>query len=148
MLRGTAFTRQMKEDILRRMAEQSDSEDELEAELKDRIRQGGAFAEEDSDSGLDESVKVKVAGDGEESGSDEDEQGGVVEEVRLRNSAFMMNWRINPELTTFFHRSKLQKQSSSLRTFGTPTYSIVTRQQGVQSHVWSLELRPGGPTSR
>ena len=83
MLRGTAFTRQMKEDILRRMAEQSDSEDELEAEVKDRIRQGGAFAEEDSDSGLDESVKVKVAGDGEESGSDEDEQGGVVEEVRL-----------------------------------------------------------------
>ena len=120
MLRGTAFTRQMKEDILRRMAEQSDSEDELEAEVKDRIRQGGAFAEEDSDSGLDESVKVKVAGDGEESGSDEDEQGGVVEEVRLRNSAFMMNWRIDPGLTTFFFTEANPRNNSRARIHSGP----------------------------
>ena len=82
MLRDTAFTRQMKEEILRRVAEQSDSEDELEADLNDRGRRGAtaAFEEELDGEFVSESAKVKVAGDGEGSGS-EDEAEEPAEQV-------------------------------------------------------------------
>lgn len=82
VLRDRTFMEQMKIDILRRVEEPSDSEEEVDifGFASDHAKRKGKTREVAFDDELDDINGVRVAGDGEESSADEGEEEGEGEE--------------------------------------------------------------------